>query len=196
MARRNDNTRKELKEMAIEAGIALLEAGGSEELSARKIAVRIGYTVGTLYNLFTNFEDIILHINSATLRDMHDKLATIADSSQEPHQRILDFAYCYGDYALAYPSRWNLLHGFVRTTKLPEWFRTQVDALFALVEVPLNELCPHQPSQARDAAKILWAGLHGICALSIRQKLEHVDAGPMRKLTDNFVTHYLKGLMS
>lgn len=194
MARRSDNTRKELKEMTIFAGLALLEEGGLEELSARKIASRIGYTVGTLYNVFTDFEDIILHINGTTLLDMRVQLIPLAGSKKKPHQRILDFAHCYGDYAMAHPARWNLLHGSPRATKLPEWFRNDVHSIFALVEEPLFELCPSKPAQARDAAKVLWAGLHGICALSISQKLDVVEAGPMRELINNFVNHYLKGL--
>lgn len=193
MARRSDNTRKELKEMAVLAGVSLLAESGIEGLSARQIASRIGYTVGTLYNVFTDFEDIVLHINGATLLDMKQQLMPLARSRKKPRQRILDFAHCYGDYAIAHPARWNLLHGAARTTKLPEWFRAEVHGLFALVEAPLIALSPKKSKQAGDAAKVLWAGLHGICSLSISQKLEGVEAAPMHALIDIFMTTYLKG---
>lgn len=196
MARRSDNTREELKGMAVGAGLDLLEEAGIGSLSARGIATRIGYTVGTLYNVFDDFEDIVLHINAATLADMHTKLAPLAESKKKPHQRILDLAYGYGDYAIANPARWNLLHGSSRTKKIPEWFRKEIGATFAMVESPLLQLPEVKPSTARDAARVLWAGLHGICALSISQKLERVEAAPMRTLIDHFVTHYLKGLKS
>lgn len=194
MARRSDNTRKELKEMAVDAGLSLLEESGVEALSARQIATRMGYTVGTLYNVFEDFEDIVLHLNAATLADMHTKLAPLAELKKKPHQRILDLAYGYGDYAMAHPARWNLLHGSSRTKKIPEWFRKDVGAVFDMVEAPLLKLPSMKPNNARDAARVLWAGLHGICALSISQKLERVEAAPMRALIDNFVDHYLKGL--
>lgn len=196
MARRSDNTRKELKEMAIDAGLSLLAESGIDGLSARQIASRIGYTVGTLYNVFADLEDIVLHMNAATLLDMKQHLTPLANSKKKPFDRILDFAHCYGDYAVANPARWNLLHGSPRTMKLPEWFREEVHGVFALVEAPIVELCPKQPKQARDAAKVLWAGLHGICALSISQKLEGVEAAPMHALIDNFVSNYLKGLIT
>jgi AcrR family transcriptional regulator len=196
MARRSDNTRKELKEMAIQAGLSLLEESGAAELSARKIAARIGYTVGTLYNVFADFEDIALHLNAATLRDMHAQLIPLAGSKKKPRQRILDFAYCYGNYALTYPARWNLLHHASRSMPLPEWYRSEINALFTLVETPLMELTDKKQNAARDAAKVLWAGLHGICALSLSQKLDHIEAGPLHKLIDNFVGNYLKGLVA
>ena len=194
MARRSDNTRKELKEMAIEAAIMLLEESGVEQLSARKIAARIGYTVGTLYNVFTDYEDIILHVNSRTLHDMQAQLEPLAYAKKKSQQRIQAFAHCYGDYAMAHPARWNLLHNSPRSTPLPGWFRNEIHAVFSLVEEPLVELCVHRPEEAANAAKVLWAGLHGICSLSISQKLDAVKAGPMQELMDNFIRNYLNGL--
>jgi AcrR family transcriptional regulator len=194
MARRNDNTREELKKMAIQASVNLLEESGVAELSARKIAARMGYTVGTLYNVFADFEDIILHVNAATLHEMHLQLEPLAKSKKKAKERILAFAYCYGDYALNHSARWNLLHNSPRSTPLPEWFRSEIHTVFAVVEQPLLELCTRHPADATNAAKVLWAGLHGICSLSISQKLDAVQAGPMRELIGNFVTHYLDGL--
>lgn len=192
MARRSDNTRSELKEMAIEAGTALLAEAGIAGLSARQIAQRIGYTVGTLYNVFSDFEDIVLHINAATLCDMQQQLMPLAHSRRNPQQRILALAHCYGAYAMANPARWQLLHHSARSTPLPEWFRKEVRAAFGLIEAPLLEILPKK-HQVADAATVLWAGLHGICALGINHKLEGVDAAPMQALIDNFVTKYLKG---
>lgn len=194
MARRSDNTREELKEMAIHAALELLAEAPPEQLSARKIAARIGYTVGTLYNVFVDYEDIVLHLNAATLKEMRAQLEPLATSKKTSEKRILAFAHCYGDYAMAHPARWNMLHNSPRSTPLPDWFRNEIHAVFALVESPLMELCGNRTSPARDAAKVLWAGLHGICSLSLSQKLEGVDAAPMRALITNFVSHYLKGL--
>ncbi len=41
MGRRNDHTRKELKEMAIKAGTKLIEDKGLQNCSARKTSVRM-----------------------------------------------------------------------------------------------------------------------------------------------------------
>ena len=70
MGRRNDHTRKELKEMAIKAGVELIEEGGFQNFSIRKVAARIGYSAGTLYNVFENSDDLVFHINSVTLDDL------------------------------------------------------------------------------------------------------------------------------
>ena len=54
MARRNDHTRDELKEMAISAGQSIIIHEGFNKFSARKVARNIGYTVGTIYNIVGN----------------------------------------------------------------------------------------------------------------------------------------------
>ena len=193
MARRSDNTRKELKEMAVSAGAELLESEGVEGMSARAIATRMGYTVGTLYNVFEDLEDIIMYINAETLKEMHAALEPLAKSKKKPLPVLHDFARCYCEYAVAHTARWSLLHSHPRSKPLPDWFHEEVHKIFALVGEPLMALS-HSPSAARDAAKVLWAGLHGICSLSLSQKLDRVDGAPMQKLVKNFVEHYVKGL--
>ena len=72
MARRSDHTREELKELAIAAGQKVISDEGFCKFSARKVAKEMGYTVGTLYNIFGDYNDIVLHINFATLDDMRE----------------------------------------------------------------------------------------------------------------------------
>lgn len=191
MARRSDNTREELKNMAIAAGIALLEEAGPEALSARRIAVRIGYTVGTLYNVFVDYEDILLHINAATLRDMYAALST--KRAKKTGKPLLDLAHGYVAFASKHQARWNLLTTYQRTKPLPDWYRSLIQELFALAEAPLYELTGNR-KEAQTSAKILWAGLHGICALSLSHKLEAVNAGSLATLMNHFVRNYVKGL--
>ncbi|HEV3447204.1 MAG TPA: helix-turn-helix domain-containing protein, partial [Gemmataceae bacterium] len=69
MARRSDHTREELKDLAIQAAIALIEADGIGQFSARQVAARIGYTVGTLYNVFGSYDELLLNVNARTVDD-------------------------------------------------------------------------------------------------------------------------------
>ncbi len=74
MGRRNEHSRKQIKEMAIEAGKKIIVEEGFSNLGARKVARAIGYTVGTLYNVFDNYLDIVLNINAETLDDIKNHL--------------------------------------------------------------------------------------------------------------------------
>ena len=74
MARRSDHSREEIKEMALNAAMEVLEQEGPKGLSARKVASAIGYTVGTLYLVFKNQQEMVLQLNARTLDDMDEWL--------------------------------------------------------------------------------------------------------------------------
>ena len=67
MARRSDHSREELYVMALAAAREIAEKDGLRGLKARRISREIGYTVGTLYNVFSNLDDLIIHLNGTTL---------------------------------------------------------------------------------------------------------------------------------
>ncbi len=76
MARRADHTREELTELAITAGAELIRKNGFAAFSARKLATAIGYTVGTLYNVFGSYDEMILRINARTLDAWFENITT------------------------------------------------------------------------------------------------------------------------
>lgn len=76
MARRSDHSREEIRAMALAAAQQIVTEQGFAALNARKIASAIGYTVGTLYLVFKNLDDLFLQLNARTLDDLHAALAT------------------------------------------------------------------------------------------------------------------------
>ena len=75
MARRNDHSREELYQLALGAARDIAEAEGLRGLTARRIAAEIGYSVGTLYNVFVNLDDLIIHLNGSTLDQLYKALS-------------------------------------------------------------------------------------------------------------------------
>ena len=61
MGRRADHSRDELFEMALSAAREIAEEDGLGGLTARRIAAKIGYSAGTLYNLFDDLDDLALY---------------------------------------------------------------------------------------------------------------------------------------
>ena len=75
MARRSDHTREELRRMALDAARAIIESDGLRALSTRRLAKAIGYTPGTLYQLFEDLDDLIIEVNVETLDALHAALS-------------------------------------------------------------------------------------------------------------------------
>lgn len=196
MARRSDHTRETLKNMMVDAGGRLMAAEGLQQFSARKVARAVGYTVGTVYNVFGSHDDLILAINAVTLDDLYVRLAaTQQDSAHDGQKALRQLAQVYLAFAAAEPHRWEALfsHSLPPETPLPDWYAAKIRQLFALVEAPLLTLGPN-PAAARRAAETIWASLHGICLLGHSGKLAIVEAAPMPVLVEELLTRYLDGL--
>ena len=67
MGRRSDHSSPELREMIVAEGHRQMLEVGFARFSAREVAKRIGYSIGTIYNVFGTYEGLILAINGRTL---------------------------------------------------------------------------------------------------------------------------------
>ncbi|MEL7049187.1 MAG: helix-turn-helix domain-containing protein, partial [Pseudomonadota bacterium] len=92
MARRTDHTREELHALILDAAEKLIIEGGIDAFSTRAIAREIGYTSGTLYQYFSDSQDILLHINARTMHGLIEQLNTAGGLPDDPAQRIHAYA--------------------------------------------------------------------------------------------------------
>lgn len=195
MGRRNEHTREELREIALQAAEHLVAEHGLAGLSTRKVVGRIGYTVGSLYMVFRNLDDLIAQMNERTLETLQAHLiAAIAD--QPPAAAIRALARTYITFALADTHRWLAIyeHRMPDDQPLPESFTDKVARMFELVQQQLALLCPHRsPEDIALAARALWSGVHGICILGFDQKLEMAGGRPIQDVTGSLLDHYLAG---
>ena len=79
MARRSEHSLEELKALVLDAAETIVIDEGFSELKVRKIAMEIGYTVGSIYMVFANMADLIMHINARTLDALAAQLEQIQD---------------------------------------------------------------------------------------------------------------------
>ncbi|MFH1159062.1 MAG: TetR/AcrR family transcriptional regulator [Pseudomonadota bacterium] len=191
MARRSDHTKEELTELAIRKGIEIIDKNGVSGFSARRIARAMGYTVGTLYHVFGDLDQYMLHLNARILDEWHEDLSLGLRRTRKDPVRFL--AQGYVDFARKHYNRWTTLFEFrmTRQTPLPGWYTAKLSRLFELVE---NAILPHAGGdlrKARRSAKVLWAGIHGICVLSLSGKLGIVGAEKPEILVKSLLDTYL-----
>jgi len=183
--------------MALQAAESIVVRQGSQALSTRKIAAEIGYTVGSLYLVFANLDDLVLRVNLRTLALLGDTLDRIVLRELEPAEVLVELGRAYLRFATSNEGLWALLferRQSAATGTQSEAYRVQVNSLFARVERQLVRLRPTRSAEeVRLAARALWSGIHGICTLALDGKLDVpgvVDAEP---LAENLIAHYLRG---
>lgn len=191
MARRSEHSQEDLRHMAIEAGAALIVARGYQEFSARAVAAAMGYTVGTIYHLFGDLDNFILHINARTLDLWHKGFTALP--AVKPDARARAFAQGYYAFARENHNLWlALFEHKMKPEDIPDWFRPKIAQMFDIFEDTVLLHTAGDRKKAAKLAKILWASVHGICVLSLTGKLEQVKAERAEKMIDDLFAIALK----
>jgi len=197
MARRSDHSRDEIKEMSLQAAEQLINERGYKGLSARKVAAEIGYTVGTLYLVFKNQDEFILHINSRTLDELYKSMQVTIDEYQHSPDCVNALCRTYYDFALSHTNRWLLIfeHALPDDNRLPAWFEEHIRKGFEMLEMLLqSKVDAHDQQEINKAARVLWSSIHGISMLAVTRKLDVVGVESVYELIDSLVDNYLAGL--
>lgn len=196
MARRSEHSLEEIKEMVLNAAESIVIEGGGPALTMRKIAMDIGYTVGSIYMVFDNMSDLILHINARTLDGIAAELEKAPES--EAGAWLDQVAKLYLRYATVNFNRWSLIfeHRLPKNAPVPEWYQAKVERVFRKFEAQFARLVPgRSETENKQAARALWGGIHGISMLSLSGKLDIVGVEDVEKSIELLVGNFISGWM-
>lgn len=196
MARRSDHSRDEIRHMALDAAEAIVSVEGYKGLSARKVATAIDYTAGTLYLVFENLDDLVLQVNGRTLDGLFEWLVARCGQADAPREKLLALANAYIAYAEAETPRWNMLFEYVaeKGDTLPDWYLHKLGKVFGLAEAALKPLDGARSEvEFQQAARVLWASVHGICMLKIRQRLDLAGGQSAEAMAYMLIDNFLRG---
>jgi AcrR family transcriptional regulator len=189
MARRKDHTREELTELAVTCGRELIIADGTAALTARNIAKAMGYTPGTLYNIFDNIDGLAAAINCVTLENFAATIRTIRANAATPTKQLEQICQAYVKIQQDEPALWMLLFATPITIK-SDTYSQAIHKVFDQVVETIRPLCSNK-NTARKDAKIIWSTLHGICMLQQNEKLNVTEHDSSEALIKRFLDQFL-----
>jgi len=164
MARRSEHSQEQLKEMILVASEEIVREQGFSALKVRKIAADIGYTVGSIYMVFTNMDDLMIHIKVRTLRklfqSLQDSILVIS-----PKGGVLTMALAYIDFIMKNQGLWRMLfeHQLSVDAVIPEGYRQEwqaIDHCFYVPLLPYHSLASER--QVQKIARVLAKSLQGL----------------------------------
>ena len=169
MGRRSDHGREELEALILGAGSAVMAEGGYGRFSAREVAKRVGYSVGTVMNLFGNVDGLVTAINSRTFllwaHWLEDRLAGKSGS-----ERIGVLVQGYFDFAAGHRNLWAAIyeHRLPEDMAMPE---PLVRERVRLTDIIVREVAAVLPDATPDTiarlARSLIATVHGHCSFAL-----------------------------
>lgn len=193
MARRNDHTREQLVQLTLDTVTQFLEDHSYHELSLRKIANMIGYVPSTLVNVFGNYNLLLLHVVAKTLDELSAEATVAVEQSSNPQDALFNLAYCYHDFALKHPNRWQLVFEHnMNGENLPQWQSSRIEKMTGMLEQLLLAIAPHHTEkEVLKASRVLWSGVHGITLLSVDDKFFTDQPIDGKELIENLLSNYL-----
>lgn len=154
--------------MILAEGHRQIAETGFARFSAREVAKRIGYSIGTLYNVFGSYDQLILAINGVTL----DSWLTALEARLEGlvDNRLAAAIDAYFDFAIRHRHAWSALYDFrlPEGEPMPEYYQAKVAAI---TEVVVREIAAALPvehrAKAPALARSLLATVHGHCFFTL-----------------------------
>jgi len=173
MGRRSDHSRAELEALIVGEGHRVLAETGFAGFSARAVARRIGYSIGTIYNLFDSLDHLLIAINGRTFEYWTAYVQERVDHGGEDRIRALVEAY-FG-FALEHPQLWMAIydHRLPPGMAMPE---PDMEKRRALTRIVFAEIARQLPasseSDVEHLARSLIATVHGHCTFALNGSFE------------------------
>lgn len=195
MARRSEHSQEEIKDMVLKAAENIVIEDGYGELKVRKIAMDIGYTVGSVYMVFENMANLIMHLQARTLDAIAETLTNVS-LEQQADQKVIALAKAYLTFASENFNRWAMLfeHRLSESETLPDWYTVKIERLFQILEEPMRQMATGLTEhQIKQAARALWGGIHGVCLLSLTGKMDTVGVEDAEEALLLLVENFIRG---
>ena len=168
MGRRSDHSRSELETLIVTEGRRQLAEVGLARFSARDVAKRIGYSIGTLYNVFGSYDGLMLAINARTLTlwaaHLRERLAASGED------RIATLVRGYFEFATDNPKAWIAIyeHHLADGGAAPDWYQAIAAELMGVVVGEIAAVLPEaEPDALLALARSLVATVHGHCVFTL-----------------------------
>jgi AcrR family transcriptional regulator len=198
MARRADHSRAELTELVLNAATKIIAKEGLHGLATRKIALEIGYSAGTIYNIFNDLNAVISNVNARTLSKLGKAFSEL-DLVEDPLSNAKLLLSVYLKFGQDNP---KLLSSIVQHSSRDDLdsldsYTNELEGVFAMVEKALTPIFEANTTQSpRVAVRALWAALQGISALPASALVLTEGNESRSSLSEHLVETYLRGIQA
>lgn len=190
-----------LRQRIIAAATALFEEAGYAAVSMRKIAGRVGYSVGNLYLYYRDKDELFLAVQDAAFTRAFAAIQQLPPAAS-PRERLTALGENYVRFGLANPGLYRLMFmmdgPMMALAKPKDWGAGR--QLHGLLTELVHENIAAGQVRASDPevlSLMLWSCVHGMVSLRIAHRLSiyEVDDGHPQPegATDDFLfaTHQL-----
>ncbi|SIR35423.1 TetR/AcrR family transcriptional regulator [Bosea sp. TND4EK4] len=190
------------REALVLAAEQAISERGLAGLKARDLAEAIGCSLGAIYNLVHDMDELVLRVGSRTLARLDAALAEATrgrtpGSDGDATDMLVAIALTYSSFARENLQLWRTLfeHRMAEGASVPEWAITEQMAMFRYILAPLRALQPRASEPDLTLlSRTLFSAVHGVVVLGLEEKFVAVPAAALNGQIEALVRAIGKGL--
>lgn len=183
---RKTKQKAEMRDAILSAALNLFSDEGYDNVTMRKIAEKIEYSVGTIYLYFKDRDELFFELHKLGFEEFYKRQLSI-QFVKDPLQRLTEHGLAYIQFAVDQPQYYDLM--FI--SRIPaKTIKEQNDWKSGNRTYELLKL---NISQAKDAgyfknvdtevaAFSLWSFVHGISSLFVRNRMLMIPPEAVKSL--------------
>lgn len=196
MSGKREANREQLRDKLLNAAALRVEAGGMKDLNARTLTKDAGCALGSLYTAFSDIDDLIIHMNSRTLKRLGEAVEDAGAGVDDPVERLKALAKGYLKFASENHALWVALFDYAALagTVIPQWHQKEQEVLVRHIVGPVSSLNPDMDNDAMMIrVRTLFSAVHGIVSLSLDQRFIGVPEDQLETELMRFIDQMVAG---
>ena len=185
MASKTEKRRDDLKLKLTDAAEHIITTHGVSAIKARDLAGMAGCSVGAIYNVFGDLNDLVMAVNGRTFRRLGEHVTTsLTNEADDPRENLVTMSHAYLDFAANNTLAWRALFDLQMSSDMnvPNWYLKELGDVFALIARPMRQIFPDWDADRIDLmTRALFSSVHGIVLLGLEKR---ISAVPMDRIRD------------
>lgn len=183
---KTDLRRDDLRARLTDQAERVIATRGLAALKARDLASDVGCSVGAIYNVFADLNQLVMAVNGRTFRRLGAEVsASLAGPDLAPRECLITMSRAYLHFAAANTRAWRALFDLemAADAPVPDWYLAELAALFALISAPLRRIFPDwSPGQIDLMTRALFSSVHGIVLLGLEKRISGVPVDRIEEM--------------
>jgi AcrR family transcriptional regulator len=195
---RKERQKAEMRRVILHTAMELFLSHGFDQVSIRKIAEHLEYSSATIYLYFRDKDEILTALHDEGFDKLY-KVQSALGSGGDPFNLLMRHAKVYITFALANPEYYDLM--FIQRSPMRhvvspdgkytglrsyDLFRGHVQGCLDAGRI--------KPGDPDTVSLALWAQVHGIASLVIRDRLQMLPRKKIKAYAFDAVKYLLEGL--
>ena len=194
MARRTKYQKNVYQQKLVKYGLSIINSGNSK-VTIRELSRLSNISIGTVYNIFPNHDDLVFHIKSVILEQLLECFSRPDLSKKDYKESINELSHIFFDYINDNNLLWSFLISTpISSNRIPDWYQEKIRNILNILSNEFKKI-PHISTEKIELSTIIfWSNLQGLSLICENNKLQLVTSQTFEKIINTFVETFLNGI--